>query len=56
MNVCIITSQETGFLTLRHIIYGIYPTDTIQTIKDRYYQVFKPTDTDRFICVNRKKK
>ena len=48
MNACIITSQETGFLTLRHIIYGIHPTDTIQMIKNRYYKVFKPTDTDKF--------
>lgn len=55
MNICIITSQETGFLAIRHIIYDIYSTDTIQTIKDRYYRVFKPTDTDQFYLCQSKK-
>lgn len=50
--IVVVLTQYKEVYMLRHIIYDVANTDTIETIKDNYYRIYNKTDTDEFILCN----
>lgn len=48
----VVLNQWKEIYVLRHIIYDIDPTDTIDVVKNKYYETYNKTDTDKFILCN----
>ena len=49
----VVLNQYQGIYMLRHILHDIKDTDTIDSVKNKYYEVYNRTDTDEFIlCGN----
>lgn len=47
--MAVVLSQYQGIYMLRHIIYDIDITDTIESVMKKYYDIYNQTDTDKFI-------
>ena len=50
----VVLNKYKGVYMLRHIIYDIDDTDTVDTIKDKYYESYNRTDTNEFILCDTK--
>lgn len=37
---CVVLCKIDGIYYLRHIIHGINPTDTIESVREKYYKDF----------------
>ena len=47
---CVVLCKIDGIYYLRHIILGINPTDTIESVREKYYKDFDKLHDEFFFC------
>ena len=47
---CVILCKIDGNYYLRHIILGINPNDTIESVREKYYKDFDKLNDEFFFC------